>query len=84
MEATSEGFSPPSGTSSSDSTVPLSERAEVLELLFQYVYPQRTPTITMIPFKVFADLAEAAEKYQVFGAMEICMLRMGCVHTFLS
>lgn len=84
LEINSEGFSAPSGTTSSDSIVPLSECAEVLELLFQYVYPQRTPDLTSIRFKTLADLAEAAEKYQVFGAMEICMLRMRFVPDYSS
>ncbi|KZP11901.1 hypothetical protein FIBSPDRAFT_173097 [Athelia psychrophila] len=76
LESTSEGFSPPSGTTTSNEIVQLSERSEVLDLLFQYAYPQRPPDLTSIPFEVFADLAEAAEKYQMFGAMEFCRLLM--------
>ncbi|KZP04199.1 hypothetical protein FIBSPDRAFT_799760 [Athelia psychrophila] len=76
LEITSEGFSPPSGTITSNDSVQLSERAEILDLLFQYTYPQRPPDLTLIRFEVFADLAEAAEKYQMFGAMEICRMAM--------
>lgn len=75
----SQGFAPPAGTTamSLDSEpVHLSESAEVLELLFQYMYPQRTPDLKTVEFRVFANLAEAAEKYQVFGAMDICNTRM--------
>ncbi|KZP11904.1 hypothetical protein FIBSPDRAFT_755917, partial [Athelia psychrophila] len=79
LESTSEGFSPPSGTTTSNEIVQLSERAEILDLLFQYAYPQRPPDLTSIPFEVFAGLAEAAEKYQMFGAMEICRLLMKCL-----
>ncbi|KZP11906.1 hypothetical protein FIBSPDRAFT_898614 [Athelia psychrophila] len=76
LESASEGFSPPSGTTTSNEIVQLSERAEILDLLFQYIYPQRSPDLASIRFEVFADLAEAAEKYQVFGPMEICRLLM--------
>ncbi|KZP13245.1 hypothetical protein FIBSPDRAFT_983092 [Athelia psychrophila] len=76
LESASEGFSPPSGTTTSNEFVQLSERAEILDLLFQYMYPQRPPSLDLIEFKVFADLAEAAEKYQMFAAMEICRMVM--------
>lgn len=76
---TSEGFSPPTDTATSNEIVQLSERAQILDLLFQYAYPQRPPDLTLIPFDVFADLAEAAEKYQMFGAMEFCRMLMKCV-----
>jgi len=75
----SEGFAPPSGTnvsSDSEPAVLLPESADVLELLFQYMYPQRTPDLEKAEFSVFANLAETAEKYQVFGAMDICNTRM--------
>jgi hypothetical protein len=62
---------------SSDEVVPLLESAIVLELLFKYMYPQRTPDLKKVEFTVLAKLAEAAEKYQVFGAMDICNTRMG-------
>ncbi|KZP04194.1 hypothetical protein FIBSPDRAFT_844272 [Athelia psychrophila] len=76
LEITSEGFAPPSGTTISNGFVQLSERAEILDLLFQYTYPQRPPDLTSIRFEAFTDLAEATEKYQMFGAMEICRLLM--------
>lgn len=70
LEANSEGLSPPDGTTSgADEVIPLSETAEVLELLFQYMYPQRQPDLTEVPFDVISAMAEAAEKYQVFSAM---------------
>lgn len=81
LEVTSEGFSPPSGTSATDQVVSLTERAEVLDLLFQYMYPQRPPDLASVPFAIFADLAEAAEKYQLYVAMEFCRMLMKCVVT---
>nr|GAT54404.1 predicted protein [Mycena chlorophos] len=70
------------GSSSSDpaagmEVVELTERAETLELLFQFIYPQRQPDLTTLAFPVLADLAEAAEKYQVFAALDICRIFMG-------
>ncbi|KAJ7063680.1 hypothetical protein C8F01DRAFT_87217 [Mycena amicta] len=75
--------SPSSSSSQSSSSntdleiVDLTERAETLELLFQYIYPRRQPDLTVLPFPVLADLAEAAEKYQVYAAMDICRIFMG-------
>ncbi|KZP11907.1 hypothetical protein FIBSPDRAFT_1050434 [Athelia psychrophila] len=80
LDSTSEGFSPPSGTTASNEIVQLSERAEILNLLFQYAYPQRPPDLTSIPFEVFTGLAEAAEKYQMFAAMEICRMATKAVY----
>jgi hypothetical protein len=77
LKTHSEGFTPPDGTLSPNAeVVSLSERAQVLELLFQYMYPQRPPDLRKLDFKVLADVAEAVEKYQVYAAMEICNIRM--------
>jgi len=79
----SEGFSPPDGTTamSSEEHVSLSESAEVLELLFQYMYPQRAPDLNKVEFGVLAALSEAAEKYQVYAAINICNIH---IETFIS
>jgi hypothetical protein len=76
LETHSEGFAPPDGTSSPNEVVLLAERADVLELLFQYIYPLRQPNLKTIEFEVLSRLSEAAEKYQVYSAMEICSVRM--------
>jgi len=56
--------------------VPLTEDSATLELLFQFIYPQRHPDLKDIPFSTLAPVAEAAEKYEVFAAMNICKIRM--------
>ncbi|KII91408.1 hypothetical protein PLICRDRAFT_156477 [Plicaturopsis crispa FD-325 SS-3] len=56
--------------------VDLVEPSSVLDLLFQYVYPQRQPELRSLDFEVLAALAEAAEKYQIYSAMYVCMLQM--------
>ncbi|KAF7372835.1 hypothetical protein MSAN_00489500 [Mycena sanguinolenta] len=40
------------------------------------MYPQRHPALDTTLFEVLETLAEAAEKYQVFPAMNICHIRM--------
>ncbi|KAF5380019.1 hypothetical protein D9615_006293 [Tricholomella constricta] len=56
--------------------VPLTEDASTLELLFQFVYPRRHPDLEATPFDALVSLAEAAEKYEVFSAMNICKIRL--------
>lgn len=79
LEAASEGFSPPEGTISGGEPVLLAESGDTLELLFQYMYPQRHPDLRTREFRQLTALAEAVEKYQVYTAMEICYIRMQCV-----
>ncbi|KAL1706450.1 hypothetical protein EV121DRAFT_201135, partial [Schizophyllum commune] len=56
--------------------VDLTEDGQTLELLFQFIYPWRQPTLEGVPFERLDALAEAAEKYEVFSAMGICRIRM--------
>jgi hypothetical protein len=75
------GAFPPAGFTTADrDVVPLTEPSAVLELLFQFVYPRQHPDIYRIkPFELFAALAEAAEKYQVYSAINVCQMRMRLV-----
>jgi hypothetical protein len=75
LEVCTEGF-PPAGIATEGEVVPLSEAAVTLELLFQFMYPQRHPALDTTPFEILEPLAEAAEKYQVFPAMNICHIRL--------
>ncbi|TFK39655.1 hypothetical protein BDQ12DRAFT_665453 [Crucibulum laeve] len=54
----------------------LPEAASTLSLLFQFIYPNRHPSLEKEGFEVIAPLAYAAEKYKVFAAMNICHIRM--------
>jgi hypothetical protein len=78
LQTNTEGFPPPE-IATGDEVVPLSESAATLELLFQFIYPRRHPGLDEIVFADLAALAEAAEKYQVFSAMNICRIRMRLV-----
>ncbi|KAJ6491919.1 hypothetical protein C8R45DRAFT_989920 [Mycena sanguinolenta] len=75
LQTNTEGFPPPE-ISTKGEIVPLSESASTFELLFQFIYPRRHPALDEIAFVDLAALAEAAEKYQVFSAMNICRIRM--------
>jgi hypothetical protein len=49
------------------------------------MYPMRQPDLRRVKFATLVSLSEAAEKYQVFAAMEICTLHMEAaipVHPF--
>jgi hypothetical protein len=59
-----------------DEEVELTETSDVLEILFQFIYPRKHPSLVNIKFSTLAGVAEAAEKYQVFSAMNICEIRM--------
>jgi len=60
----------------------LQESSQVLELLFQFIHPRsgeqpfRQPMITDVDTILFFQVAEAAEKYVVFGAMNLFVTRM--------
>lgn len=54
----------------------LTETSNVLGILFEFVYPRKHPDLREVDFETVAAVAEAAEKYEVFAAMNICQLRM--------
>jgi len=60
----------------SPDVVQLAEDSRTLELLFQYMYPQRQPDLSLVEFEELSGLAEAAEKYLVYAALEICKRHM--------
>ena len=59
--------------------VHLTESSAVLEALFRFAYPIIQPNLEDVGFEVIAAVAEAAEKYQVFSAMNFCRLRLRLV-----
>ena len=54
----------------------LTEDAKTLELLFRFIYSERHPTLADLPFDELLSLAEAAEKYGVAPAMNLCYVRL--------
>lgn len=68
LEINAGGFVPPEFETHNE-IVHLTETAMTLELLFQFCYPDHRPDVEALEFD--ALLAEAAEKYQLFSAMNI-------------
>jgi len=75
LDICARGFAPP-GIETRGEVVHLTETATTLELLFRFCYPHPHPDVEAMKFDVLALLAEAAEKYQVFPAMNICKIYM--------
>ncbi|KAJ7910252.1 hypothetical protein B0H13DRAFT_611187 [Mycena leptocephala] len=84
LEMYGEGF-PPSALASvsrdvetaQPEVVQMTERSDILELLLKYMHLQRQPDLSRHKFDTLAGLAEAAEKYFVYSAMDVCRIRMG-------
>jgi hypothetical protein len=83
LECSAAAFPAADIVSSKDDIVPMLEHSEVLDLLFQFMYTERQPNLRKVSFRVLADLAEAAEKYEVFSAMATCHVYMVCVENLL-
>jgi len=85
LEATSAGLAPPPSTLIDGAHIDLGEPSTVLEVLFQFVHPPsesqryRQPNVRSLGPDIFFAVAEAAEKYIVFGAVNVCMTRMRSV-----
>jgi len=58
----------------------LQESASVLNILFGFLGPGRHPALEKESFDVQLAVAEAAEKYSVFSAMNFCRYMFGYVH----
>ncbi|KAF9002363.1 hypothetical protein BDQ17DRAFT_1280633 [Cyathus striatus] len=59
-----------------DEVIDLPEISTVLDLLFQFVYPQQLPSLGGVEFDTVHALALAAEKYFVYSAMGVCRAHM--------
>lgn len=56
--------------------VNLTEAAETLAILFEFIPPRRYPHLEKTSVKCLMSVGEAAEKYEVYAAMSITALRM--------
>jgi len=72
----STGGFPYATTPTNGEVVHLLESSSTLELLFQFVYPQRHPSLDRLECDGLIELAEAAEKYEVYGALTACHLTL--------
>ncbi|KAF8989146.1 hypothetical protein BDQ17DRAFT_1434632 [Cyathus striatus] len=70
------GF-PPADSTVGAETIDLAEESEILELLFQFVYPLNdVPDLLDVPLTLLMKLSRAAEKYVVHIAIPLCKMRM--------
>ncbi|KAH8834947.1 hypothetical protein DL96DRAFT_15688 [Flagelloscypha sp. PMI_526] len=77
LDVNAGGFPPIFATPASENDIPvLAEGSSTLELLFAFMYPGPHPDVDDLPFSAVDALAEAAEKYQVWPAMNVCRYRM--------
>ncbi|KAF9472919.1 hypothetical protein BDN70DRAFT_817966, partial [Pholiota conissans] len=80
--STSIGFAKPSGDTMSRDLIHLPESSQVLEALFQFIEPPsdsrnyRQPSVADLSSNLFFEVAEAAEKYIVYAAMNVCITTM--------
>ncbi|KAF9461563.1 hypothetical protein BDZ94DRAFT_1371098, partial [Collybia nuda] len=73
LETSAGGF-PPSEFDTCGEIVQLTELSSTLDILFQYIYPLPQPDIASSPPEILAEVAEAAEKYQVYPAIYVCKM----------
>ncbi|KIM44434.1 hypothetical protein M413DRAFT_442416 [Hebeloma cylindrosporum] len=52
--------------------VRLDELSLILEIVFQFLYPRRQPSLKGLDFQTISAVADAVEKYRVFSAMNLC------------
>lgn len=79
LELHSDVFADAGNLSSCNEIIDLSETSSVLELLFQFMYRQTQPDLSLIEFELLCPLAEAAEKYSVHSATQVCKIYMRSV-----
>ncbi|PFH49838.1 hypothetical protein AMATHDRAFT_48376 [Amanita thiersii Skay4041] len=72
----SGGFPPMVFAVDAKGVMHLPEDSQILDLLFAFMYPESQPDLDGMSFDVVEALTEAAEKYQVYPALEICKMFM--------
>ena len=75
-----ENIQPPSSNEKcAVAKIKLPEPAAVLEVVFEYLYPNVEEThsdLEYVDFKRLLAISDAVEKYQVFAATHLCLLRL--------
>lgn len=74
LECATGGFPPSDVSVDTNENISLTESGKILEILFQFVYPRPYPSLKGFDLSSLLELAEAAEKYQVFSLMAITQL----------
>ncbi|KAF8902371.1 hypothetical protein CPB84DRAFT_859909 [Gymnopilus junonius] len=76
LEMNTGAFPGPEVSTEGEESVPLTEKANVLAILFSFIYPKRHPDLDDLNFQTVAGVAEAAGKYEVFAAINTCNARL--------
>ncbi|KAJ3880660.1 hypothetical protein F5051DRAFT_450550 [Lentinula edodes] len=76
LEFLSGGFPPADTETNPNEIVRLSESGETLEILFQFMYPQRFPSLDNMTIDPLIELAGTAEKYEIFALIHICEVHL--------
>ncbi|PPQ66495.1 hypothetical protein CVT26_011183 [Gymnopilus dilepis] len=77
LESITGAFPPSEFNTVEGEVVHLTEPALVLEIVFQFIYPQKPPSLDELEFDTVLAVAEAVEKYEVFSAMKTFEVRLG-------
>ena len=75
----STGMFPGSEINTGGEMVQLTEPANVLGILFAFLYPKTHPDLHGESFEMLTAVAEAAGKYEVILAVDVCNERLLCV-----
>ena len=63
------------GFTNEEQMLRLDEPSSILEIVFQFMYPRRQPSLKELKglgFQTLSALADTVEKYKVFAAMTLC------------
>ncbi|KAF9565897.1 hypothetical protein CPC08DRAFT_683256 [Agrocybe pediades] len=70
------GAFPGTELATEDKDVQLTEPSVVLEIVFEFIYPKRYPSLRGTDFDLLLQVAEAVGKYEVFPAIQTCEARL--------
>jgi len=76
LETHSDAFPGPEISVQEHEVAILTEPCEVLAIIFNFMYPRKQADIEKMGYDIVAQVAEAVEKYQIFSAMQTCVLRL--------
>ncbi|KAJ3863686.1 hypothetical protein EV359DRAFT_42657, partial [Lentinula novae-zelandiae] len=76
LEFLSGSFPPADTEVNPNEIVRLSESGETLEILFQFMYPRRFPSLDNMKIDPLIELAGTAEKYEIFALIHVCELHL--------
>jgi len=70
------GAFPVSDIDTGGEMVELTEPANVLEILFAFLYPKAHPDLHGVSYEILVAVAKAAGKYDIFSAVNVCNERL--------